>query len=91
MTSSNPKTSKRKLDEITESIDLTLITEKTRIVEAEQGFDFLGFRLVWQYSIWRRKRVTKRFPSPIPGEKMRNRILHIMNNNAPATTTPEDA
>ncbi|EQD60270.1 RNA-directed DNA polymerase (Reverse transcriptase), partial [mine drainage metagenome] len=44
--SGNTATAKKKLDEIMEDIGLTMNTEKTRIVKAEEGFDFLGFRFV---------------------------------------------
>jgi hypothetical protein len=37
--------------------------EKTRIVEAEEGFEFLGFRFVRHYSRRKEKRVTRWFPS----------------------------
>ena len=42
-----------------EDLDLTMNAEKTRTVRAEEGFDFLGFRFVRQYSQWRKKRVTR--------------------------------
>ena len=42
----NPAVAKKKLDEIMEIIGLTMNTEKTRIVRAEEGFDFLGFWFV---------------------------------------------
>ena len=89
--SGNPATAKRKLDEIMESIGLTMNTEKTHIVNAEDGFEFLGFRFVRQYSRWRNKRVTRWFPSPKSEEKIRERILALTGNNALARTTPEEA
>ena len=91
LTSSNPATAKRKLDEIMEEIDLKLNTEKTHIVKAEEGFDFLGFRFVRQYSAWGRKKVTRWFPSPKSEQKIRDRILSITNNSKLSTTTPEEA
>ena len=91
MTTSNPETAKRKLDEIMENIDLTLNTEKTRIIKAEEGFEFLGFRFVRQYSAWRKKRVTRWFPSPKSELKIREKIFNLTNNRALATTTPEEA
>ena len=36
------------------NLDLTMNAEKTQIVKAEEGFDFLGFRFVRQYSQWRK-------------------------------------
>jgi group II intron reverse transcriptase/maturase len=91
LTSSNPEKAKKKLDEIMESIDLTLSTEKTHIVKAGEGFDFLGFRFVRQHSAWKKKRVTRWFPSPKSELKIRERIHELTNNNALAVTTPEEA
>ena len=87
----NPAVAKKKLDEIMEDLDLTMNAEKTRIVRAEEGFDFLGFRFVRQYSQWRKKRVTRWFPSPKSEMKIRERILALTGNNALALTTPEEA
>ena len=72
-------------------IDLILNTEKTHIVMSEEGFDFLGFKLVRQYSKWRKKGVTKWFPSSRSELKIRESILAITNNNALLYTTPEGA
>jgi group II intron reverse transcriptase/maturase len=47
-----------KLTEIIGGIGLTLSTEKTRLVNAGEGFDFLGFHFVRHYSRRREKRVT---------------------------------
>ncbi|MHB8560846.1 MAG: group II intron reverse transcriptase/maturase, partial [Thermoplasmataceae archaeon] len=87
----NPAVAKKKLDEIMQDLDLTMNAEKTRIVKAEEGFDFLGFRFVRQYSQWRKKRVTRWFPSPKSEMKIRERILALTGNNALALTTPEEA
>ena len=64
---------------------------REHIVKAEEGFDFLCFRFVRQYSQWRNKRVTRWFPSPKSEMKMRERILALTGNNALALTTPEEA
>ena len=66
-------------------------TEKTRIVRAEEGFDFLGFRFVRQYSQWRRKRVTRWFPSTKSEKRIREKILNLTNNRARSLMTPEEA
>ena len=87
----DPSVAKKKLDEIMEDLDLTMNAEKTRTVRAEEGFDFLGFRFVRQYSQWRKKRVTRWFPSPKSEMKIRERILALTGNNALALTTPEEA
>ncbi len=91
MTGSNPESVKKKLDEIMESVDLTLSTGKTRIVKAGDGFDFLGFRFVRQHSAWKRKRVTRWFPSPKSEPKIKERTHELTNNGALSTTTPEEA
>lgn len=54
---------KEALDGITSGLGLTLSAEKTRVVEAEEGFEFLGFRFVRSYSSKRGKRVTRWSPS----------------------------
>jgi hypothetical protein len=89
--SGNTETAKKKLDEIMEDIGLTMNTEKTRIVKAEEGFDFLGFRFVRQYSRWRKKKVTRWFPSPKSEMRIRERILSLTDNRALALMTPEEA
>lgn len=87
----NTKYPYTKLQNIIEGIGLTLNTEKTRQVEAEEGFDFLGFRFVRQYSSWKRKRVTRWFPSPKSELKIRERILSLTGNGARSLATPEEA
>ena len=89
--SGNTAVAKKKLDEIMGKLDLTMNTEKTHIVKAEEGFDFLGFRFVRQYSRWRKKKVTRWFPSPKSEMRIRERILALTGNNALARTTPEEA
>ena len=87
----DPSVAKKKLDEIMEDLDLTMNSEKTRIVRAGEGFDFLGFRFVRQYSQRRKKGVTRWFPSPKSEMMIRERILALTGNNALALTTPEEA
>ena len=87
----NPAVAKKKLDEIMGNLGLTMNTEKTRIVRAEEGFDFLGFRFVRQYSRWRNKRVTRWFPSPKSEMRIREKILSLTNNRARSLMTPEEA
>ena len=52
----NPQYPYKKLQNIIGNLGLALNTEKTHLVEAEEGFDFLGFRFVRQYSSWKRER-----------------------------------
>ncbi|EQD75607.1 RNA-directed DNA polymerase (Reverse transcriptase), partial [mine drainage metagenome] len=89
--SGNPAIARKKLDEIMQSLDLTLNTEKTRIVKAEEGFDFLGFRFVRQYSRWKKKRITRWFTSPKSEMRIREKILDLTGNRARALMTPEEA
>ena len=87
----NPEFPYIKFQNIIEDLGLTLNSEKTRLVEAERGFDFLGFRFVRQYSQWRKKRVTRWFPSPKSEKRIREKILNLTNNRARSLMTPEDA
>ena len=87
----NPEFPYTKFQHIIEGLGLTLNSEKTRLVEAERGFDFLGFRFVRQYSQWRKKRVTRWFPSPKSEMRIREKILNLTNNRARSLMTPEDA
>ena len=87
----NPEFPYIKFQNIIEGLGLTLNSEKTRLVEAERGFDFLGFRFVRQYSQWRKKRVTRWFPSPKSETRIREKILNLTNNRARSLMTPEDA
>ena len=87
----NPEFPYIKFQNIIEDLGLTLNSEKTRLVEAERGFDFLGFRFVRQYSQWRKKRVTRWFPSPKSEMRIREKILNLTNNRARSLMTPEDA
>ena len=74
-----------------EDLDLTMNSEKTRIVRAGEGFDFLGFRFVRQYSQRRKKGVTRWFPSPKSEKRIREKILNLTNNRARSLMTPEEA
>ena len=66
-------------------------SEKTRIVRAGEGFDFLGFRFVRQYSQWRKKRVTIWFPSPRSEKRIREKVQNPTNNRARSLMTLEEA
>ena len=86
----NPETVKSKLDDIMQSIGLQLNAEKTRIVEAGEGFDFLGFSFERHYSKRKRKRVTNWYPSSKSKLKIRSRILEMTHRSRLASTTPEE-
>ncbi|MGC8630732.1 MAG: reverse transcriptase domain-containing protein [Thermoplasmata archaeon] len=85
------ETAKIKLDEIMETIDLTLNKEKTRIVKAEEGFDFLGFRFVRKYSKRRGKRTTRWYPSPRSEQKIKEKIRELTDKSKLSIMTPEQA
>ena len=84
------ETVKRKLDDIMQSIGLQLNAEKTRIVEAGEGFDFLGFSFERHYSKRKRKRVTNWYPSARSKQRIRERILEMTHRSRLASTTPEE-
>jgi hypothetical protein len=54
------------LDSIMRDLGLTLSPEKTRPVETEEGFDFLGFHFIRRLNAKYGKRNTWWFPSGIP-------------------------
>jgi group II intron reverse transcriptase/maturase len=84
------ETVKRKLDDIMQSIGLQLNAEKTRVVEAGEGFDFLGFSFERHYSKRKRKRVTNWYPSARSKQRIRERILEMTHRSKLASTTPEE-
>ena len=61
------------------------------IFETQFEPNSFGFRFVRQYSSWKRKRVTRWFPSPKSELKIRKRILNLTGNSARSLTTPEEA
>ena len=72
--------------EVLADMGLTLNEEKSRVVRAEKGFDFLGFRFVCRYSQRYGRRRAYFFPSPDAvkrvKEKVRkrcgNHVLHVV-------------
>src|SRR5712692_8215570 len=80
-----------RLNEIMGGIGLTLSREKTRIVEAEEGFEFLGFRFVRHYSGMRKKRVTRWFPSGKARKRAKEHIRQLTDKSNLLTGTPYDA
>lgn len=59
---------------ILSDLGLSLSEGKTRLVHAEQGFDFLGLRFVRGFSKKHGKRVTHFFPSPRSVARVREKI-----------------
>src|SRR5207245_8894529 len=80
-----------KVSEIMEGIGLTLSGEKTRVVEAEEGFEFLGFRFVRHYSRRRMKRVTRWFPSGKSKRRIFERIRQLTDKSNLSMETPYEA
>ena len=62
------------VQEILGDLGLRLNLEKSRVVRAEKGFDFLGFRFVREDSRKRGKRVTYYFPSPKSMKRVRQKV-----------------
>ena len=71
--------------EVLADMGLTLNEEKSRVVRAEKGFDFLGFRFVCRYSQRHGRRKAYFFPSPKAVERVKekvrdrcvNHVLHV--------------
>ena len=82
---------KETLDAIMVELGLTLSEEKTRLVTAEEGFDFLGFRFQRRYDSRRGKRVTAWFPSAKSERRIRDRIHRMTEARVLSRGTLEDA
>ena len=80
-----------KLSEIISSLGLQLSEEKTRVVNSSEGFDFLGFHFVRQFSARKGKKVARWFPSLKSENSIRERIREITGRNRIVATTPERA
>jgi len=76
------------LKQMIEGLGLQLNEEKTKIVHAGEGFDFLGFRFVRRMNPWKSKVKTYVFPTPESLKRIRERIRRSTNYRAP--TTPEE-
>ena len=79
------------LREIMSELQLQLSEEKTRLVTAEQGFDFLGFHFVRHYSRMRKKRVTRWIPSHKARVHIKQNIREKTDKSNLSTATPYDA
>ncbi len=80
-----------KLNEIMGSIGLTMSSEKTRLVSAEEGFDFLGFHFVRHHSKRGGKRVTRWFPSGKSHRRISERIRQLTDKSLLAESNPYEA
>ena len=77
------------LAQVVESLGLTLSAEKTRVVEAEEGFDFLGFRFTRFFSRVRGKWVVAWFPSPKSEARIRQRVRELTDRHQLVVKTPQ--
>ena len=69
------------LDGLVARLGLTLSTEKTRLVSAEEGFEFLGFRFIRWDDPRRGKRGTRWFPSAKSEQRFRSRIRDLTDRS----------
>jgi group II intron reverse transcriptase/maturase len=76
------------LKQMIETLGLELNEEKTKIVHAGDGFDFLGFRFVRRMNPWKTKVKSYVFPTPESMKRIREKIRNISNYRAPIT--PEE-
>jgi len=67
--------------EVLADMGLTLNGEKSRVVRAEKGFDFLGFRFLCRYSQRYGKRKTYFFPSPDAVKRVKEKVLDRCGNH----------
>jgi len=67
--------------EVLTDMGLTLNVEKSRVVRAEKGFDFLGFRFVCRYSQRHGRRRAYFFPSPDAVKRVKEKVLKRCGNN----------
>ena len=67
--------------EVLADMGLTLNVEKSRVVRAEKGFDFLGFRFVCRYSQRYGRRRAYFFPSPDAVKRVKEKVLDRCGNH----------
>ncbi len=79
------------LDAIVADLGLTLSAEKTRMVGAGEGFDFLGFRFLRRFEPRRGKRMTRWWPSAKSESRIRERVRELTETRTLATQTPHAA
>ena len=77
------------LRDILDGLGLKLSERKTRIVRAEDGFDFLGFRFIRRHSKKWGKKKTYYFPSPKSVKRIKEKI-RICAGNHMLYIPPED-
>ena len=74
---------KRRLEQIIKGVKLELKAEKTRIIKAGEGFDFLGYRFIKAKSRRTGKESVYCYPSQKSEGKIRERIRGITNYRRP--------
>lgn len=79
---------KEALDGIVADLGLTLSVEKTRVVKAEDGFEFLGFHFQRRYDPRRSKRMTRWYPSAKSEGHIRKRVRELTETRTLAVQTP---
>jgi group II intron reverse transcriptase/maturase len=89
LTDQSPRYPMRVLCRLLEGLGLRLSTKKSRIVEAHEGFDFLGFRFIRRYSKKHGKRKTYYFPSARSITRAKEKILERAGNHV-LHETPEE-
>jgi RNA-directed DNA polymerase len=89
LTDQSPRYPMRVLCRLLEDLGLRLSMKKSRIVEAHEGFDFLGFRFIRRYSRKHGKRKTYYFPSPRSIARAKEKILERSGNHV-LHETPEE-
>jgi RNA-directed DNA polymerase len=82
LSKSEARNVKVNLDSCLRDLGLTLSVEKTRVVMAEDGFDFLGFHFVRAYDSKRDKRTSFWFPSAKSERAVRARIRSLTGPRA---------
>jgi RNA-directed DNA polymerase len=70
-----------KVQAILENLGLSLKIEKTRVVKAEDGFDFLGFRFIRRESKQRQRRRTLILPSQKSKMRARESVRALVGNH----------
>ena len=70
------------LKQMIKTLGLQLNEEKTKIVHAGDGFDFLGFRFVRRMNPWKTKVKSYVFPTPESMKRIREKIRNITNYRA---------
>ena len=71
-------TIRRKVHSILQELELSLKMEKTRVVKAEEGFDFLGFRCLRKQERNHGRRITLIFPTQNAEKRARETIRTLV-------------